>query len=125
MLFDNIYNSNILSAEEGFLRGNMFDNEYKSYKDKTYLPIKVNDDKEYLLINIMKYSFAINDLNLYLDIYPDNKEAFNLFNEYISKLNILEEEYIKMYGPLEINTVEDKFLWLNDFPFDLKGGKYV
>ena len=32
--------SNILSAKEGFLRGNMFKNEYKPYRNLTYIDIK-------------------------------------------------------------------------------------
>ena len=78
---DNIDNSfdnrNFLTAKEGFLRGNMFRNEYKPYKNLTYVNIKPKNDREAKLFNVMQYAFAITDMNLYLDTHPEDRNALN------------------------------------------------
>lgn len=50
--------------------------------------------------NIMKYAFFALDLNLYLDNFPDNKEATEDFKEVSSRLRALMNKYEKTYGPL-------------------------
>ena len=55
---------NILSPMEGFLRGNMFQDEYELYKKLTYFKLVPQNEQERLLYQVMAYSFAVNDLNL-------------------------------------------------------------
>lgn len=116
--------SNILTPMEGFLRGNMFKNEYEPYKNLTYLSLKPTTEKEKMLYKIMALSFAINDLNLYLDLHPDNKEVFDLFKKYIEEKKSLCKEYVRIYGPLEIDeTTGSKYNWLDSpWPWDSLGG---
>ena len=76
---------NILSPMEGFLRGNMFQDEYEPYKNLTYFKLNPKDEKEKLLYQVMAYSFAINDLNLYLDLHPEEKQVLDLFKKYVNK----------------------------------------
>ena len=115
---------NILSPMEGFLRGNMFQDEYEPYKNLTYFKLFPKDEKEKLLYQVMAYSFAINDLNLYLDLHPDNKEVFRLFKKYVQEEKELSQEYVKKYGPLEVTEVlGNKYDWLNSpWPWDNRGG---
>ena len=115
---------NILNPMEGFLRGNMFQDEYEPYKNLTYFKLYPKDEKEKLVYQVMAYSFAINDLNLYLDLHPDNKEVFNLFKKYVQEEKELSQEYVKKYGPLEITEVlGSKYDWLNSpWPWDNRGG---
>ena len=115
---------NILSPMEGFLRGNMFQDEYEPYKNLTYFKLYPKDEKEKLLYQVMAYSFAINDLNLYLDLHPDNKEVFRLFKKYVQEEKELSQEYVKKYGPLEVTEVlGNKYDWLNSpWPWDNRGG---
>ena len=72
----------------------------------------------------MALSFAINDLNLYLDLHPENKEMFNLFKKYVEEKELLCKEYEKIYGPLEITGDKGmKYNWLDSpWPWDNKGG---
>ena len=116
--------SNILDPMEGFLRGNMFRNEYEPYKNLTYYKLNPNTEKEKMLLKIVALSFAINDLNLYLDLHPDNKEVFNLFKKYIDEKKELKNEYQKKYGPLEVTGDKGmKYNWLDSpWPWDNKGG---
>lgn len=114
----------LYSVREGFMRGNMFKNEYKPYKNLTYLPLNPKTDKEKLLYDIMAYSFAINDLNLYLDLNPEDKDCYNLFKQYIAEEKKLKEDFNRMYGPLTINQdLGNKYDWLdNPWPWDNEGG---
>ena len=117
-------NTNILSPMEGFLRGNMFRDLYEPYKNLTYFKLNPKNEKEKKLYEIMALTFAITDLNLYLDLHPDNKEVFELFKKYVKEKDELCESYVKTYGPLEINeTLGSKFNWINSpWPWDNEGG---
>ena len=126
---NNYNNSNLYSAKEGFLRGNMFSDEYKPYKDLTFVNIRPRNDREAKMFNVMQYSFAINDLNLYLDLHPDDKYVLNLLKEYISEEKEAKKEYESSYGPLEVCDVKgNSFDWI-DSPWswekDNGGGMYV
>lgn len=116
--------SNILEPMEGLERGNMFKDEYKPYKNLTYFKLKANNEKEKLMLKIYAYSFAINDLNLYLDLHPDKKDVFDLFKKYVNEKERLCKEYERLYGPLEITgTTGSKYDWIDSpWPWDNKGG---
>ncbi len=126
MTLDN--NNNVLDAKEGFLRGNMFKDEYLPYKNMTYINIRPKSDREAKLFNVMQYSFAINDLNLYLDLHPDDQKMLRLLEKMLKEEEKAKNEYIEMYGPLSINdTTGDKFKWI-DNPWsweNLGGSLYV
>ena len=115
---------NVLSPMDGFLRGNMFKDEYEPYKNLTYFKLNPSNDKERLLYQVMAYSFAINDLNLYLDLHPDNKGMLDLFKKYVKEEKELCNEYVNKYGPLEVNEVKgQKFDWINSpWPWETRGG---
>ena len=115
---------NVLSPMDGFLRGNMFQDEYEPYKNLTYFKLNPSNDKERLLYQVMAYSFAINDLNLYLDLHPDNKGMLDLFKKYVKEEKELCKEYVNKYGPLEVNEVMgQKFDWINSpWPWETRGG---
>ena len=117
-------NVNILSPMEGFLRGNSFADEYEPYKNLTYFKLNPKDEQEKLLYQIMALSFIINDLNLYLDLHPDEKQVFDLFKKYVNEEKELCQMYVKKYGPLEVTeTLGSKFNWINSpWPWDTKGG---
>ena len=117
-------NAKLFSTDEGFNKGNMFKNEYISYKDHIY-KLKVTNDKDRLLYEIQMYTFAIKDLVLYLDINPNDKDILKKYNEYSKELKSLKNKYENLYGPLcsfDVNN-NDKWTWINNpWPWD-KGGK--
>ncbi len=117
-------NSNIEEVMDGFLKGNMFKDEYVPYKNLTYIKLEPKSEKDRHLYKIMALSFAINDLNLYLDLHPDKKDVFALFKKYVEEKEKLCKEYEKIYGPLEITgTMGAKYNWIDSpWPWDNKGG---
>lgn len=112
---NNQYNSNSMSLDnpkDGFEKGNMFKNLYNQYKD--YKPAKLiaTNDREQKLYDISAICFAAHELNLYLDLNPDDKSAFMLFMDYEKKANRMIEEYERMYGPLKVDSNEmNSFTW--------------
>ncbi|MBR1679906.1 MAG: spore coat protein CotJB [Bacilli bacterium] len=117
-------NSKFLSPEEGFLRGNLIKEEYDAYKNMTFLKLKPENEREQLLFKVMAYCFAINDLNLYLDVHPEDEEALNLFKKYAKESMKLESEYSDKYGPLTLKEIQGtQFKWIeNPWPWDKVGG---
>ena len=57
----------------GFIRGNMFPSLYNEYKVKP-IDIMPKSDKEALLLYVDALSFAAHDINLYLDVYPNDAD---------------------------------------------------
>lgn len=116
------------TPEEGFLRGNMMKDEYAPYKKWTYFKLRPESEREVLLFQLMAYSFAINDLNLYLDMHPEDLEAYTLFKKYACEKNEIESVYVEKFGPMTITeTKGETFNWINNpWPWDKMGGsKYV
>ncbi len=88
----------------GFMRGNMFDGLYSSYRN--YRPYEVNpsNEMEYALFLIQMYGFSAHDLNLYLDVYPNDSSAIALRSKYVKLYNQALMDYESKYGPLDLNS---------------------
>ena len=119
----------LTSVYDGFIKGNMFKDEYEEYKNYKVSEVIATNDREKFLIEIMALSFAINDLNLYLDLHPEDTLMLKKFTELTEKLCEKEGNYIKCYGPLEVdeNNSLTRFEWINNpWPWENQGGtKYV
>ena len=112
---------------EGFLRGNMFSNEYVPYKNMTYIKPKLKSERERDLFKVMEVAFAINDYNLYLDVHPENTSILNKYKACTEKFRRLTKEYEEKYGPLSIDASNySTFKWIESpWPWDKEDGKYV
>lgn len=119
----------ISNFETGFLRGNMFNDIYKPYKNYTYRKMVGENKREDMLLEITKLSFVLNDLNLYLDLHESDREMLEIFKNVAERLMKLELEYVECFGPLEVNENKSlsKFEWIdNPWPWQNTGGtKYV
>lgn len=92
----------ILEPYQGFIRGNMFRYEYEGYKN--YKPMEVNssNERENLLNQLQLYMFALIDLDLYLDVNPNDNKAISLYNNYLNIKDQICKKYESMYGPLSL-----------------------
>ena len=110
----------LYSPLEGFNKGNMFRNLYSKYKNHVY-KLKVSSKRDELLYQIQMYMF---DINLYLDLHPDDSMMLKKYYDYRNKYNELKKKYENEYSPLCINNVmnSSKWTWIdNPWPWD-KGG---
>jgi len=121
---NNMNNSNI-DPKEGFLRGNLFDNLYKPYKNYRYGNLKATNKKEELLYNLLMYKFALIELNLYLDVNPNDMMMLNLFKKYQMEEKKICNEFEKNYGPLTLDSEylgNNNWKWINS-PWPWEGTK--
>ena len=79
-----------------------------------------------LLQWINAVSFAVNDVQLFLDTHPCDQNALAYFEKYQAERNRALKEYARHYGPLTIDTLDTSACengnWINDpWPWQ-KGG---
>ena len=129
MGINNGFNNSKLSSDKiGLQRGNMFNDEYKPYKGLNPKNIVANTEKDELCLKLFETNFAIIDLNLYLDLHPNNNEMYELYRNYVKKYEEYKNIYEQKYGPLDFTDIKNNnYEWIkNPWPWDKDGGiKYV
>lgn len=107
-------NCGMYSPEEGFIRGNMFPELFDPYKKQQLRKFSPINEKERMMLNIQKLDFAMKDINLYLDIYPNDSCMVQKFNNYLAQRNKVLDEYESKYGPITLtrsNNSLEKTPW--------------
>ncbi len=118
-------NAKLVTPEEGLKRGNLFEDMYVPYKNYRPSNVEAKTEKGKLLNQILSYGFAMKDLNLYLDLHPNNASYINLYNDYRKMKKTLCDKYEKMYGPLNLNSdmlENNNWIWINS-PWPWEGEK--
>lgn len=114
---NNMSNSMALfNVTDAYNNGNLYSNLYSQYKDYKPTILKANNEKEQLLLELSRVAFAAHELNLYLDLYPNDESMLALFNDYRQEANSLLEQYESKYGPLNVssdNMEKSPFAWEN------------
>ena len=121
-------NSNLLNPSIGLQKGNMFNKEYKAYKNIEPQKIESTNEESKLLLKIYELDFAIIDIALYLDLHKNDIQTYKIFKDYVNEYNEYKEKYEKKYNILcQDNIINDKYSWTNNpWPKDNDGGiKYV
>lgn len=67
--------------------------------------------RQELLNQIQMVSFALVDLNLYLDTHPQDRDALDYYHQNRMLMDQLMETYTTNYGPLTTADVTAKNLW--------------
>lgn len=101
----------VYDPSEALKRGNLFPHLYKPYKSCEPASIKVSTEREKCLLEIQKLDFAINDLNLYLDLNPDDEKMYYLMCKYVEESKCKKDEYKRLYGPLMLDDLTDEYEW--------------
>lgn len=102
------YQQNLYEPYQGFIRGNLFPNLYDPYKISRPFEVEPMNEQAELLTYIDSLTFAAHELNLYLDIYPNDQQMIQKFNEYRNEANKAIQQYENAYGPLLINSDANK-----------------
>lgn len=113
---NNMTGSFLFTPEVAYNNGNLFSNLYSQYKNYRPAQLSANTEKEKLLLDIGRLSFAAHDLNLYLDLNPNDESMLALFNDYRKQADSMISEYESKFGPLNIssNSLETgPFKWIN------------
>ncbi|HPE14924.1 MAG TPA: spore coat protein CotJB [Bacilli bacterium] len=96
--------TNNIDPYAGFMKGNLFNNLYDPYKNYMYATIKPTNEKDYMMLTMQTYSFALTDLNLYLDVNPTDTNMIQLYNDYLSKYKQALNQYETKYGPITLTS---------------------
>ncbi len=114
--------SNVFSARDGLMHGNMFKNEYVPYKNYKVAKLESNNEKGLLVLKIYEYNFALNDLSLYLDLHPNDNQIYSLFKQYTEEQRACVDLYEKKYGPMELDDSDySSYMWYKE-PWPFVGG---
>lgn len=106
----NMINKNkFLNPSEGFLRGNIEKGTYVPYKNMNFIKPVITNEREKLLYDIQEIAFAAHEINLYLDTHPADANAIKLYGEYNKKERMLNDEYERKYGPIDLSDTEGLF----------------
>lgn len=102
------YNSN-----EGLNRGTIFpglDLPWANTVNKT------NAAENTLLGDLMALEFAVDDLQLFLDTHPNDRETLEMRRYYMEQIKACRREYTKMHGPITLMEMEHSShnTWLDD-----------
>lgn len=117
-IFPKQSNTNISDSQLGFKRGNLFNNLYSEYKNYKPQELKANNEREDLILQIDEQRFAIIELEIYLDVNPNDTNALNIFNTHLNKEKELVTLYESKYGPLTITSPVQTNNWLwNNSPW--------
>ena len=96
--------NNFYDPYQGFIRGDMCTALYQPYKTQQPFEVEPMNDQAKLLTDIDALTFATIDLNLYLDVNPNDKQAIDLFNQYRVQKEQLVNSYENQYGPLTLDS---------------------
>lgn len=111
----------LFDLEEGFEKGNMFPEIYEGYKNYKPKCIEPHNEREALLLKIMKLDFAMNDINLYLVLHPNDNVMFEKFKQIAKNLKHCTNEYNQKYQVLELcDDTFDSYSW-NSNPWPWEG----
>lgn len=103
---------NIYDPNSAFLAGTVFKNLDVPYKNKRMPVLMPKNQREALMMEIQKYGLVVHDLDLYLDVYPDDENAISLRKKYLKEYKELINSYQSMYPPFILESDE-----LNKTPF--------
>lgn len=95
-------NANLYEPYQGFIRGNMFQNLFSPY-GKVY-DIKPLNEQAELLTYLNMLDFACIDLDLYLDVFPEDQKMITLYNKLLKEKNNIMNKYEDNFGPLTLNS---------------------
>lgn len=70
-----------------------------------------NQGQQRLFRFIMEVSFALEDVVLYLDTHPCDKDALCYYEQYRNMRKQAVDEYTRMYGPLSSKDVDNTNYW--------------
>jgi len=107
----------LFEPQEALTLGNLFKNLYMSYKGFSNYYLQPSNEKQKALLTLQIYEFVAHEINLYLDLYPDNETMLQLFEEYTKKAKEARKQFVMMYGPVEVRES-------NGIPFDWTKGPW-
>ncbi len=105
-------NSNLYGPYEGFVNGNMFRDLYSPYRNYQPKQLIPTNEEEEALLNLGQMGFAMHEMNLLLDVYPNDERAMEEYRNFRNSYNELLTNYQQRFEALNVNSEH-----LNNTPF--------
>jgi len=115
-------NPTVYSEDEGLEKGTLFPGLYLPFHKQMKTRFGGANGP---LTELMALHFAIVELGLYLDTHKEDREAFNLYSNYVKLYEEGVRRYEKQYGPLQQTSTArlGSYSWLKDpWPWEYEGG---
>lgn len=100
-------NTDLANANEGYIRGNLFNSLYTPYKNYKPSALRPTNEQAALLLDVNQNSFAAHELRLYLDVNPNDTNMISLFNNYQRMTNEAIRKYEAKYGPILSSSMSE------------------
>ncbi|MFA7529623.1 MAG: spore coat protein CotJB [Bacilli bacterium] len=104
------------------MKGTMFRGIYRPYKNYTPRLPTPPDEKSAMMQEVNKYAFAAHDILLYLDNFPNDQEAINLYNGFMEAYLRARDAYEERFGAI---TTESDALKTAPFSWTVGGWPWV
>lgn len=95
---------NLYPVDEAFFRGNIFRGLYTPYKNYQPRMVIPTNEKEKMLFDVNKYYFALHEIRMYLNAYPTDQDAINVFTEFQKEYIKAKHAYEAKYDALDIEA---------------------
>lgn len=95
---------NLFPVDEAFAKGTLFRDIYRPYKNYQPRQVVPTNQRERLLHDVSKYYFALHEMRLYLNAYPNDEEAIRIFTKFQEEYIRAKHEYETKYGALDIEA---------------------
>ena len=83
-----------------------------------------HNTKDRMMKAYQAYSFAVYDALLYLDAYPNCREAMEHYNKYQKLASKAKAEYEAKFGPITAPVEINSWEWTNSpWPWQIEGGR--
>lgn len=108
----------LFDPEEAFMLGNLFKDLYMSYRGFSNYCLRPQNQRQQALLAVQINDFAAHEINLYLDMHPNNQRMAQLYTEFAKKAKEAKKAFESIYGPL---SVQDSS---NQIPFEWVQGPW-
>lgn len=120
-----INTNNLYTPSVTYMNGNMFSNLYEPYKNYNPTVLTPKTEQQQLFLELSQMQFSAHEINLYLDLHPEDNTMLTLFNDYRKKAVELMQVYENKFGPLTLSSNSlntSPFLWESQtWPFEQEG----
>ena len=121
---NNFNEKQLYNPSVGLEKGNLFQNLYCPYKNYKAMKLNPSNERDAMMYQLMQYKFGLIELQLYLDVYPEDRQMLELYRKYLSIEKQVCSEYEKKYGSI---TCDSEFAnynswgWINNpWPWEVK-----
>ncbi|MDE6954130.1 MAG: spore coat protein CotJB [Erysipelotrichales bacterium] len=104
----------LFEPDEAFMLGNLFKDLYMSYKGFSNYCLQPMNQRQKALLDVQINAFVAHEINLYLDMHPNNQRMVELYTEFANKAKEATKAFEEQFGPLEVadSINETPFQWV-------------